>query len=166
MELIRTKGGGALSSFWEVKCKQGAWRSKLYILAPSEWEAGKQTEIALEQLGLAADVVEVNRFPSIRLESIQATSTLGENRCLLCDLPVEGPIGRRTVMSPKPKKVPLLGWVRVLGEVRTRVCSNCGKPEQWQINFGYIPETWFENQSRVIPFVGRTLIRTKEVNVP
>jgi len=155
-----------LSSFWEVKCKQGAWRGKLYILAPSEWEAGKQTEIAIEQLGIAAEVLEVSRLPSVSFESVQATSTPGESRCLLCDQPVgEAPISRRTVVSPKPKKVPLIGLVRILGEVRTKVCSNCGKPEQWQINFGYIPEIWFEDQPRMIPFVGRILKRNKEVNI-
>jgi hypothetical protein len=154
-----------LTSLWEVKCRRGAWRGSIYILAPSEWEAGKQTEIALEQLDLNADVVEVNQMPGVSSRDIQKTSTPGDLKCILCDEPVgDEPLQRRTVLGAR-KKVPLFGWVRILGEVRTRICANCGKPEQWQINFGYIPEGWFADQPRVLPFVGKTLKKNKEVNV-
>lgn len=143
-----------MSNFWEVKCRQGAWRGKVYILAPSEWEAGKQTEIALNQLDLNAEVMEVKSFLEINGSQIQGTSFSAENLCLLCNQPVDsGPISKRTVISSKTK-VPFLGSVRVLGEVRTRICPGCGKSEEWQINFGYIPEIWFSEQARIIPFVG------------
>lgn len=155
-----------MSNFWEVKCKHGAWRGTIYILAPSEWEAGKQTEIALDQLGLLAEVTSVSQLPRISAKPIQAMSTCGEGRCLLCSLPAgDAPISRRTVISPKTT-VPFFGVVRILGEVRTKVCPHCGKPEQWQINFGYIPENWFESQAQVIPFVGNRLKEDKEVKVP
>ena len=154
-----------MSNFWEVKCRRGAWRGKIYILAPSEWEAGKQTEVALNQLDLNAEVVEVNIFPGVSYRPIQDTSAVAESRCLLCDRPVgDGPISRRTVVSPKTN-VRLLGSVRVLGEIRTRTCMGCGKSEEWQINFGYIPEIWFREQPRIIPFVGNLFRKSKEVNV-
>ncbi|SPF43523.1 conserved hypothetical protein [Candidatus Desulfosporosinus infrequens] len=154
-----------MSNFWEVKCRRGAWRGKIYILAPSEWEAGKQTEVALNQLDLNAEVIEVNIFPGMSYRLIQDTSTVGENRCLLCDLPLDdGTISRRTVISPKTS-VQLLGSVRILGEIRTRTCRGCGKSDEWQINFGYIPEIWFSEQPRILPFVGNSLRRSKEVNV-
>ncbi|AFM40461.1 hypothetical protein Desaci_1444 [Desulfosporosinus acidiphilus SJ4] len=155
-----------MTRFWNVTCKQGAWRGNIYILAPSEWEAGKQTEIALDQLGLPAEVVRVYQLPGIGYPPIQAASTSGESRCLLCDQPArEAPISRRTVISPKIT-VPFFGAVRILGEIRTKVCPHCGKPDQWQIDFGYIPENWFENQAQVVPFVGKRLIEDKEVKVP
>lgn len=155
-----------MTRFWSVICKQGAWQGTIYILAPSEWEAGKQTEIALDQLGLMAEVVSVCQLPGISNKPVQATSTYGESRCLLCDQPAgEAPISRRTVISPKTT-VPFFGVVRILGEVRTKVCPHCGKPDQWQINFGYIPENWFESQAQVVPFVGKRLNNSKEVKVP
>lgn len=154
-----------MSNFWEVKCRRGAWRGKIYILGPSEWEAGKQAEIALNQLDLNAEVIEVNIFPGMSYKPIQDTSTAAENRCLLCDLPVnDRPISRRTVLSQKTN-VKLLGSVRILGEIRTQTCSGCGKSEEWQINFGYIPEVWFSEQPRILPFVGNFLRRSKEVNI-
>lgn len=154
-----------MSNFWEVTCRRGSWRGKIYISAPSEWEAGKQTEIALNQLDLIAEVVKVNLFSGAKNRQIQDTSTIAENRCLLCDLPVDdGPISRRTVISLKTN-VQLLGSVRILGEICTQTCPWCGKSEEWQINFGYIPEIWFREQPRIIPFVGNSFKRNKEVNL-
>lgn len=144
-----------MSNFWEVTCRRGAWQGKIYILAPSEWEAGKQTEIALDQLDLIAEVVEVNRFPGVGYRQIHDTSAGAENKCLLCNQRVDhGPISRRTVISPKTN-VKLLGIVHVLGEIRTQTCPRCGKREEWQINFGYIPENWFSERAQIIPFVGK-----------
>lgn len=153
------------TNFWEVKCRRGAWHTKIYLLAPSEWEAGKQTEIALGQLGLDADVVEVNLFPGVSLRQIKRTSSVPGNNCLLCGRPLgEEPINRRTVISPSTR-VPLLGKVRILGEIRTQTCPECGKSEQWRTNFGYIPEAWFDGEPKIIPFVGNRFIRSREVKV-
>lgn len=141
-----------MSNFWEVKCRRGAWRGKIYILAPSEWEAGKQTEIALNQLDLIAEVIEVNLFHGVGYRQIHDTSTDEENQCLLCNQLVDnGLILRKTVISPKIN-VQFLGTVYVLGEIRTQICPGCGKSEEWQINIGYIPEDWFNEQAQIIPF--------------
>ncbi|MCB8818612.1 hypothetical protein [Desulfosporosinus shakirovi] len=149
-------------NFWEVKCRRGAWRGKVYILASTEWEAGKQTETALEQLDLIAEVVGVKNFSCVSYKDIQDTSTVAENQCVLCNQLVDGPISRRTVLSPKTD-IPLLGTVRILGEICTRTCIGCGKLEEWQTNFGYIPEIWFSEKARIIPFVGKFLRSSKEV---
>lgn len=152
------------ANFWEIKCRRGAWYGKVYLLAPSEWEAGKQTEIALSQLGLDAEVVEVNVFPGVSTRPIEPTSAV-QNSCILCGRSLgEEPIDRRTVIGPVTR-VPLLGNVRILGESCFQTCPECGKSEQWRTNFGYIPEVWFNGQAQIIPLVGRFLKRSREVNV-
>lgn len=151
---------------WEVIARLGAWRNPLYIMAPSEWEAGKTAEITLHQLDIDAEVIEVISRPDLDLKPLLQVSETPERSCMICSQSLDYGqllIEREILVETKPFSFCGIAVKRV-GEIRKVICPSCGCPETWKRYFGYIPVNWFDElEGRIIPFVGKTLRNHKEV---
>ncbi|WP_434510065.1 hypothetical protein [Desulfitobacterium sp. AusDCA] len=157
---MQTKG-------WQVFSSLGAWHNFLYIMTPSEWEAGKTSEIMLNQLGFNVEIVEVIPYPDLDLHPLLQLSETPERSCIMCGKTLDyNHLSIDSKILVENKSFFLYGKsFRRFGELRKVICPSCNYPETWKRYFGYIPVDWFdEKDGRVLSFVGKTLRNHEEVN--